>query len=693
MADSAERQTIRPAENLLHAKTLAIVGASPKGNWPNLLFHNLQRAEFPGNVYLINPNYQEIWDAPCYPDLKALPEPADHLLMLVPTRAVIATLEAAVPLGTKAATIYSAGFGEGTDPKSHERGKALADFCEESGIVCCGPNCMGVASVNERMMTYAQRQPLLKPGPVGAVFQSGGSLGNWMKGAAERGIGFTYAISSGNEVSLDVVDYMSFLIDNPETKIIVLMVEGIRRPEMFMKMAAKALAKDKPIIAVKLGRSELGRRQAISHTGSLAGADEVFDAVCKKFGLVRCHSLEDLTEMTLGFLPGRRPRGGRAAIVVNSGGMKGLILDHIEEVGIELAQLSDASNQALRPLIPDDLVVENPLECGVAGFGNENTFAEIVRIHAEDDGVDLLAIHGELPRFGEKRNPELLKRISRSIDKPIIAHARSTYSLMDESRAYQEASEVPHLQGIKATLRTLNGLGAYGYRQRTGIPETPPANGEPAGLEGAKRSQVLEGHGLTLPKEAVADTAAAAAAKAAEIGFPVVLKLQSPEVVHKTEVGGVVVGLDTAEKVESEGEKLLAKGPKDAKLLVQEMVSGTEVILGARVDPQYGAFVMVGLGGIFVEVLKDVALRLIPVTEDDACDMLKELKGYRILQGVRGQKPRDIQALIRAVTGLSSLFAAHRSHLSDLEINPLIVKEEGAGVAAVDVRTVKKAEG
>ena len=473
MTEATERTTIRPAANLLHAKSLAIVGASPKGNWPNLLFHSLKEAEFPGNVFLINPNYEEIWGAPCYPSLEALPEPADHLLMLVPTRAVISTLKQAVPLGAKAATIYSAGFGEGTDPTSHERGRELAEFCEESGIVCCGPNCMGAASVNQRMMTYAQRQPLLKPGPVGAVFQSGGSLGNWMKGAAERGVGFSYAISSGNEVSLDVVDYMSFLIDDADTKIIVLMVEGIRRPKTFLETAARALEKDKPIIVVKLGRSEMGKRQAISHTGSLAGDDEVFSAACDRYGMVRCHSLEDLTEMTLAFLPGRRPRGGRAAIVVNSGGMKGILLDHIEEVGIELATLSDASNAALRPLIPDDLVVENPLECGVAGFGNENTFAEIVRIHAEDDGVDLLAIHGELPRFGEKRNPELLKKISRSIDKPVVAHARSTYSLMEESRVFQEASEIPHLQGIKATLRALNGLGAYGHRRRVGIPGFP----------------------------------------------------------------------------------------------------------------------------------------------------------------------------------------------------------------------------
>ena len=692
MTEATERTTILPAADLLHAKSVAIVGASPKGNWPNLLFHSLKAAEFPGNVFLINPNYEELWDAPCYPSLEALPEPPDHLLMLVPSRAVIPTLRQAAPLGVKAATIYSAGFGEGTDPKSHERGRELAEFCEESGIVCCGPNCMGAASVNQRMMTYAQRQPLLKSGPVAAVFQSGGSLGNWMKGAAERGIGFSYAISSGNEVSLDVVDYMSFLIDNDETRIIVLMVEGIRRPNMFLETAARALEADKPLIVVKLGRSEMGKRQAISHTGSLAGDDEVFSAACDRYGMVRCHSLEDLTEMTLAFLPGRRPRGGRAAIVVNSGGMKGILLDHIEEVGIDLATLSDASNQALRPLIPDDLVVENPLECGVAGFGNENTFAEIVRIHAEDDGVDLLAIHGELPRFGEKRNPDLLKNISRSIDKPVVAHARSTYSLQDESRAFQEASEVPHLQGIKATLRALNGLGAYGQRRRLGIPAMPPADGKAADLEGPAWHQRLAAHGLTPPREAVADTPAAAAAQAGAMGFPVVLKLQSPEVVHKTEVGGVVLGLDSAERVEQAGAELLAKGPAGSKLLVQEMVGGTEVILGARVDPQYGPFVMVGLGGIFVEVLKDVALRLIPVTTEDAQAMLRQLKGYKVLEGVRGQGPRDVDALVRAITGLSGLFAAHRGHLSDLEINPLMVQEAGAGVAAVDVRIVRSSQ-
>src|SRR5262249_675045 len=203
--------------------------------------------------------------------------------------------------------------------------------------------------------------------------------------------------SSGKEVSLDLVDYLSFLVDEPDTKVITLMVEGIRRPQEFTALAEQALKKNKPILVVKLGRSEMGKRQAISHTGALAGADEVFDAVCHRLGLIRVPTLEDLTELTLAFMPGRFPLGSRAAIVVNSGGMKGLLCDHCDELNTNLAQLSDKTKAAVRPLIPEELAVENPLECGVAGFGDAEGFVSIVKLHAEDDGVDLLALYAAPP--------------------------------------------------------------------------------------------------------------------------------------------------------------------------------------------------------------------------------------------------------------------------------------------------------
>ena len=681
--------TRKPVENLLSSRSVAIVGASTKGRWPSGIYRNLKAAKFPGNIYLINPNYTEIFDDKCYPNLAALPEVPEHLLMLIPTRAVLNTLEEATKLGTKAATIYSAGFGEGDDPKGKERAQAMKELCDRSGFVVCGPNCMGSFSLPEGLWTFPTPVPLLKKGPVGLIFQSGGSLGNWVKGATERGIGFSYAVSSGNEVSLDLVDYLSFLVDDPGTKVIALMVEGIRRPQEFMTVATQALNKNKPILVVKLGRSEMGKRQAISHTGALAGADEVFDAVCKRLGLIRCPTLEDLTEVTLAFMAGRYPRGSRAAIVVNSGGMKGLLCDHCDELNTNLAQLSDKTKEAVRPLIPEELVVENPLECGVAGFGDEQGFVNIVKLHAEDDGVDLLAIHGELPR-GEKRDALLFKNLAATTDKPILAFARSTYSCTDESRAFQEEAGIPFLQAIKPTLRALAGLGLYGERKKIGVPTLPTETGRAEDLQGERLTNLLQSHGIAMPKQALVGTAADAAAKAMQIGFPVALKLIAAEVVHKTETGAVVLGLKSAEEVQTEGQKLLTKTLSRGQLLVQEMVLGTEVLLGARSDPQFGPFLMVGLGGILVEVLKDVAIRLLPVDEGEARAMLQELRGYKILQGVRGQPARDIDALVRAMVGLSAIFAAHRNHLSDFEINPIMVRTQSGGAVAVDVRVIKK---
>jgi acetate---CoA ligase (ADP-forming) len=681
--------TAKPVENLLRAKSVAIVGASQKGAWPQGIYRNLKGAKFPGGVYLLNPNYTDLYGDKCYPNLAALPEVPEELLVLIPTRAVLGVLEEAARLGTKSATIYTAGFGEGDDAKGKERAQAIKELCERTGMVICGPNCMGSYSVNEGLWTFPTATPLLKRGPVGLIFQSGGSLGNWIKGATERGIGFSYAVSSGNEVSLDLVDYLDFLVDDPDTRVITLMIEGIRRPEEFMAVAERALHRGKPILVVKLGRSEMGKRQAISHTGSLAGADEVFDAACRRLGLIRCPTLEDMTEMTLAFMPVRFPKGSRAAIVVNSGGMKGLICDHCDELKTNLAELGQKTKEAVRPLIPAELAVENPLECGVAGFGDEAGFINIVKLHAEDPGVDLLAIHGELPR-GQQRSAALFKTVMEATEKPVLAFARSTYSCTDESRSFQEEAGMPFLQAIKPTLRALAGLGLYGMRRELGVPKLAAATGSAADLDGENLNRLLERHGIALPRQAMAGTAADAAAKAKEIGFPVAIKLIAAEVIHKTESGAVMLGVKNAEEAQAEGQKLLTKTLGRGHLLIQEMVQGTEVLIGARTDPQYGPFLMVGLGGIFVEVLKDVSIRLLPVDEREAREMLKELRGYKVLEGVRGQKPRDVDALVKAMVGLSEIFAGHRNHLSDMEINPMMVREQGRGAVAVDVRLVRK---
>jgi acetyltransferase len=261
---------------------------------------------------------------------------------------------------------------------------------------------------------------------------------------------------------------------------------------------------------------------------------------------------------------------------------------------------------------------------------------------------------------------------------------------LDESRAYQEAAGLPFLQAIKPTLRALAGLGLYGERRQLGVPTLPAASGGSADLEGEKLNALLQSRGIGLPKQAMAENATDAGAKAKGIGFPVALKLVSPDIVHKTESGAVVLGLKSAEEVTSEGQRLLSKTLGRGQLLIQEMVQGTEVLIGARTDAQYGPFLMVGLGGIFVEVLQDVSIRLLPVDEREARGMLEKLRGYKVLEGVRGQGPRDIGALVKAMVGLSDIFAAHREYLSDMEINPIMLRAEGDGVVAVDVRLIRK---
>jgi acyl-CoA synthetase (NDP forming) len=303
--------------------------------------------------------------------------------------------------------------------------------------------------------------------------------------------------------------------------------------------------------------------------------------------------------------------------------------------------------------------------------------------------VDLLAIHGELPR-GEKRDAALFKNLAAATDKPILAFARSTYSCTDESRAYQDEAGIPFLQAIKPTLRALAGLGSYGERLQAGIPSLPPASGKLADLDADAFNSLLKSRGLTLPRQELVGNASEAARAAKGLGFPVAVKLIAPEVIHKTESGAVVLGLNSADDVEAQGKRLLGLARGSAKLLVQEMVQGIEILLGARTDPQYGPFLIVGLGGIFVEVLKDVAIRLLPVSEAEAWAMLKELKGYKILEGVRGQPPRDTAVLVKAMVGLSDVFLAYRDHLSDLEFNPIMLRAQGQGLAAVDVRMIRK---
>jgi acetyltransferase len=502
---------------------------------------------------------------------------------------------------------------------------------------------------------------------------------------------FSYAISSGNEMSLDMADYVNFFVEDEHTKVIALFIEGIRRPQAFMAAAAKALAAGKPIIAIKTGKSQKSRDSARSHTGAISGDYGAFTAMCERYGIVVCPTLDDMVEMTLAFQSGRLPKGPRVGWVTTSGGTVDLLYDYLDELGGTTAPDFDAATQArIRRLVSPELALKNPLDAG--NPAGEAESAELCRAIAADPNVDMLAWGSTLPSGQRARDPALLRSVPESTDKPVIAFVRMNFPVDKQAVAFQEQVGFPYLQGLPETVRALAALAFYGARRGRRIAPLPPPRGHAATLQGAAFEAALASHGLPPPKSGRAASPREAAEIASTIGFPVALKIASAQISHKTEVGGVRLNLKSPQEVEREAAALaaalsaIAPAAQLDGFVLQEMVEGIEVIVGARDDPLFGPMIVVGAGGILVELAADVACRLLPIGPQDARSMIGELKVAKLLAGFRGRPAADLDALVTAICGLSDLYLDHRHLLSDLEVNPLIVLPDRKGVRAVDVR-------
>lgn len=686
----------RDATPLFQPKSIAIVGASESGGggWSRVLFQNIKAAGFPARTYLINPRRDELWGEKVYHDFGSIPEPVDLALVIVPAPYVNDMMRDGVAHGLRSALIYAAGFGEGRKGLGRERGEDLKKIIADSGISVCGPNCMGSFALPRKLLLYpTTRLSGLPKGPVGGIFHSGGTLGYWFAQAAERGLGFSYATSCGNEFGLDAADYLNFLVDDPDTEIIVGMIEGIRRPKAFMAAAQRAFEAGKPVIITKLGRTELGKEQAKTHTGAVAVDDDVFSAACDHFGVIRCNNIDEMVDFALAFGAKRLPRGNRVAVVTTSGGAVGLVLNAVGEEGTELARLDPANVLRMEQFVPEEVDIYNPIDAGSTLAVDVIRFCKLCEMFAADPNVDALAIQARIPLPDDKvQSPQPYIDLLRTTDKPVIGYTRMVQSADEHYRKFQAGSGMPITFGIPTTVRTLQALVRYGARRRAGIPALPAPAGKASDVTPEALPRALAAHGLTEPRQALAKTPAEAAAAARSIGFPVALKIVSTELSHKTEVGGVRLGLADSDAVEQAAKNFFEtfRGRGLEGFLVQEMVQGLEMLVGIRDDEQFGPLVVVGLGGVFVELMRDVSLRLAPVDETAARAMLNELRGAKVFRGFRGQAPRDVDALARAVAGLSRFFIDHRAWLSEIEINPLIVGAEGTGVRAVDVRAVRR---
>lgn len=692
--NTGAQSPFRPVNTVMRPKSVALVGASERGRWPSDIYGNLKQHAFPGKVWLVNPRQKEVYGEQAFPTLQELPEAPDHAIIIVPGAAVTGVLEDAAARGIKSATVYAGGVGDGASEVSAQRGRDVQDIIARTGIRLSGPNCMGGLSYREKYFAYPNpRLTQFAPGSVAGLFQSGGTLQFYLSTAGSRGMRFSYAISTGNELDLDLADYINFLVDDEHTKQIVLFIEGIRRPDVFMAAAARALEAGKPIIAIKTGATAASAHAAASHTGAIAGDYEAYLAMCERYGIVTCDTLDDLVETGLAFQCGRRPKGPRVGWVTTSGGTVDLLYDYVEQENSQLADFAPATLEAIQPFMQEGIVPKNPLDVGIPS--TMKAAADLCSVVANDPNVDILAWANQLP--GKKSawpDVHLLNEMKAATDKPVVGFARMAYPMGPDAIHLQDSAGFPFLQGLPATCRALNALWFHAKRagQAPAQPEPAPETGvNPANLEA-----MLAGYGIHGPKSGFAGNAREAADLAKEIGFPVVLKIRSPDILHKTEAGGVVLDLRDEDDVIKAAKDLLASAKaaypnaRTDGYLVQEMVSGIEAIAGARNDALYGPMLLVGSGGILVELVKDAALKMLPVSDDEITAMIDELKLSKLLKGYRGKTPADIAAMLKAISGLARFYLDHRAKIDDIEINPLIIRAEGKGACAVDVRVIWK---
>lgn len=690
----------RSAADIFNARNVAIVGATDKSHWPRNIFKNLAESGFPvDKIFPVNPKRDEIFGVPCFPDLASLPEKPDLALMIIPAPAIEGALRQGVENGLKAAVVYASGFGDGGREESIKRGNAFRQVLDELDISVCGPNCMGLAGIRQNLYCYPHEHVRnMEPGPVALVTQSGGTLSYFTRCAQERGLRFSYAISSGNELSLDLSDYMNFVIDDPDTRQICLFIEGIRKPDAFKQAAGRALAAGKPIIAIKTGRSQKSREAAQSHSGAVAGDYAAFEAVCERYGIINCESLEEMIEMTLGFQQGRLPKGPAIAFMTTSGGTVDLLHDYCEQEGAVVPELAQQTVEAIRPYVPADCHIRNPIDTGApVGVSGKSSPVEICKLFAADPGVDMVAWCNNMP--GSARSAGVgdeVKELVQATDKPVISFARMPHQIPEGGVAFQDDTNMPFVQGTRTGVRVMNALWFYAQRAGRVVGPLPTPAGRQEDCTGEALEKALAGLGIPAPKTARANSSAEAGDAAESVGFPAALKIISPAASHKTEVGGVALNIGDTEGAITAAETMAARlkahdpSARVDGFLAQEMVSGVEMLVGAREDALYGPVIILGAGGVLVELMRDVAVRLLPVGEDDVRDMLSSLKSAPLLDGYRGAPAADKDALIAAVVALGNFYLDHRNFLEDIEINPLMVRPRGDGVCAVDIRVISR---
>lgn len=693
---------------LLKPTSVAVIGASEKEGFGGDVCRNiLSYVEDRSHVYFIHPKRDSVFGVPCYKSISDVPENVDLMVICTSQKTVIPLLQEGAKKGVGGAVVFASGYGEVGTAEGKQNEAELIAAAKELDIAVMGPNCAGFVNYIDNVQAFAfisaKRD---RKGSVGVVSQSGQLCLSMMD---DPGMRFSYNISAGNGKIVQMEDYMDFLVDDEDTKVVSIYIEGVKNADKFAAVLKKAAEKRKPVVILKAGRSAKGGAIAASHTGSLSGSDASFDAVLKKFGAIRVDDLEELIAMSLMLSTMKRmPEKATFASMNLSGGETGICADVGSLNGIEYPDFTEETLKKLKEQLPSYASPNNPLDMTASLSYDADLYAGALRTVMDDPNIGMVLIgYTLLLEIADPCIHYMYKGIEKVVQekggncKPIamIPFAENTRNPEYQEKLFQIGVPVlpPPVYAFKL-LRHLADFIAYEPETKTlELAVGHPKSEETQALSEHESKQELKVYGVLVPDEVIVTSKEEAAQFVKNHPGPLVMKVESADILHKSDVGGVklnVCGPEAAEKAYEEiMESVTAKRPDahiNGILTVPMLDAGVEIIIGVNNDPQFGPMIMVGMGGVFVEVFKDVALYPAPLKEEEALEMLKSLKSFKLLNGYRGTEKCDIKALCQTIVAISNYAQANKDVLKELDINPLFVYPEGKGVGVADALIVKR---
>ncbi|OHB75137.1 MAG: acyl-CoA synthetase [Planctomycetes bacterium RBG_16_55_9] len=691
-------------QSFFSPKSVAIVGASRHpGKVGYEILANMLAAGYEGQIFPVNPRAQTLADLRCYPDLPSIGQVPELVVIIVPAEAVPDVLKQCAKVGAKSVVIISAGFKEAGE-EGADLEKQIVRIAKQAGIRIVGPNCLGVlVPANKLNASFASDMPA--EGPTGYLSQSGALLAAVLDMAISKGVGFSKLVSVGNKADVDELDVIRAMGDDPDTKVIAGFLESISNGSAFVSQA-EAISAKKPILLMKPGGTEAGAKAAASHTGSLAGDDAAYECVFERAGIIRCDSLKSQLDYIQAFANQPLPVGIRIAVMTNAGGAGIMAADAIERGGLAFAELSPDTLARLAGNLPPAASLHNPVDVMCDAVADRYKFALSAILDDSNVDIALVLLTPQAMTEPAATARAVVEIAGRKSDKVILACFLGASKMEEGTRILREG-KIPCYDSPETAVRTIKVMTDYvRWRCRPKrVVELFRVNRRKAQMTIEKHQrqadyqigevgskEILEAYGFAIPKASIATTPEQAANIAQQLGFPVALKIWSAQIVHKTDVGGVKLGLQTPEEVMDAFDLVMYRVSKklpDATILgvlVQEMVKkGVEVILGMKRVPQFGPLMMFGMGGIMVEVLRDVSFYLAPLTAEEAKQMLVSTKTYQMLRGVRGQQGVDIEMVAEGLQRLSQL-AMEFPQIQEVDINPYVVGPKGTIPIAVDAR-------